>query len=41
VLPADERLDAGNAPTLQLGLGLVMQKELFLVDRPPQLGAAS
>jgi hypothetical protein len=32
-LPADQRLDADDTPHLQIHLGLVVQHELFLLER--------
>ena len=37
VLPAHERLDAGDGPARQVGLRLVVQDELAVVDRVAQL----
>ena len=36
-LPADQRLDPDNGALLELDLGLVMQHELLVVERAPQL----
>ncbi len=37
VLPAHERLHAGDAPTPQVNLGLVAEDELASLERPPDL----